>query len=108
MPHKYCYIPTTIDVVKDGVTLFTVECDARCDYDLPDGPDGPVDWDVTEFHFDNAGLVPGKRIYTVVSRVLPLFHILYNCIDRDWIDGQLREALAQDGIVNLYPAPARD
>jgi hypothetical protein len=105
MTDGYCYIPTTIVVTQDGVTLFEADCDARCVYYLPDGPDGLLDWDVTEFHFDS---VPGKRVYPVVSRVRPLFHVLYECIDRDWIETRLRESLAQDGIINLYPAPARD
>jgi hypothetical protein len=108
MTDGYCYIPTTIVVVREGVTLFEAECEARCVYYLPDGPDGPVDWDVTELHFDNVGTEPGKCVSTVVSRALPLFDALYKCIDNDWIEARLRESLAQDGIINLYPAPARD
>jgi hypothetical protein len=108
MIEQYCYIPTTIVVTQDGVTLFEADCEARCVYYLPDGPDGLLDWDVTEIHFDNVGTEPGKRVYTVLSCVLPLFHVLYKCIDREWIETRLRESLAQDGIINLYPAPARD
>lgn len=103
-----CYIPITITVWKGDVCLFECDCEAKCEYSLRDGPDGPVDWDVTAFWFDNAGTEPGKRKTVEVYRTEPLFGVLYADIDREWIDAQLREALAQDGIVNLYPAPARD
>lgn len=94
---SYCYISTTISIVKNGVTLAEIDCEAKCEYSLPDGPSGPVDWDVTAFHFASSA-----QAYTEIERAEPLFGALYAAMDRDWIDNQLREALAQDGICNLY------
>ena len=104
MSDKYCYIPITISVWKGDVCLFEADCEAKCEWSLPDGPDGPIDWDVTAFWFDNAGTEPGKRKAVDIYRTDPLFSILYADMDRDWLDEQLREALAADGIVNLYGA----
>jgi len=92
----------TITVWKGDVCLFECDCEAKCDWSLPDGPDGPIDWDVTAFWFDAPGTVPGSRITAEIYRTEPLFDVLYADMDRDWIDEQLREALAADGIVNLY------
>ena len=103
----YVYVPITIPVFKDGVCLFETGCEARVEYELPDGPDGPIDWDVTAFHFADKN-VHGRSVYTQLTRVEPLFHVLYNAMDREWIDTQTREALAADGLVNLYADPARD
>ena len=105
---SYCYIPVTITVWKGDVCLFDCDCEAKCEWSLPDGPSGPVDWDVTAFWFDNVGTEPGKRRTVEVYRTEPLFGVLYADMDREWIDTQLREALAQDGIVDLYPAPDHD
>ena len=104
MSNRYVYIPITINVWKGDVCLFTVDCEAKCEWSLPDGPFGPIDWDVTAFWFDNAGTEPGKRKAVDIYRTDPLFSILYADMDRDWLDEQLREALAADGIVNLYGA----
>jgi len=102
MSDRYCYIPVTITVWKGDVCLFECDCEAKCEWSLPDGPDGPIDWDVTAFWFDAPGTVPGSRITAEIYRTEPLFDVLYADMDRDWIDEQLREALAADGIVNLY------
>ena len=104
---SYCYIPTTITVWKNDVCLFEADCEAKCEYSLPDGPSGPVDWVVTAFHFADKR-ADGTRVYCEIERTEPLFGVLYADIDREWIGDQLREALAQDGIVDLYPAPAHD
>ena len=104
---SYCYIPVTITVWKGDVCLFEADCEAKCEYSLPDGPSGPVDWDVTAFYFDDVTTLD-RRVYCEIERAEPLFGVLYADMDRDWIDDQLREALAQDGIVDLYPAPAHD
>lgn len=104
---SYCYIPVTITVWKGAVCLFEADCEAKCEYSLPDGPSGPVDWDVTEFHFDYVTTL-NRRAYCKIERAEPLFGVLYGNMDRERIDEQLREALAQDGIVDLYPAPAHD
>ena len=104
---SYCYIPITITVWKNDVCLFAADCEAKCEYSLPDGPSGPVDWDVTAFHFADTH-ADGTRVYCEIERAEPLFGVLYADMDREWIGDQLREALAQDGIVDLYPAPAHD
>ena len=104
---SYCYISTTISLVKNGVTLAEIDCEAKCEYSLPDGPSGPVDWDVTAFHFAGKR-ADGTRVYCEIERAEPLFGVLYADIDREWIGDQLREALAHDGLVDLYPAPAHD
>ena len=104
---SYCYIPVTITVWKNGACLFEADCEAKCEYSLPDGPSGPVDWDVTAFHFAHKR-ADGSHVYAEIYRTEPLFGVLYADMDREWIDEQLREALAQDGIVDLYPAPAHD
>jgi hypothetical protein len=62
---------------------------------------------VTAFYFADKR-ADGTRVYCEIERAEPLFGVLYADIDREWIDTQLREALAQDGIVDLYPAPAHD
>ena len=98
---SYCYIPATITVWKGDVCLFECDCEAKCEWSLPDGPSGPVDWDVTAFHFADKR-ADGTRVYCEIERAAPLFGVLYADMDREWIDTQLREALAQDGIVDLY------
>jgi hypothetical protein len=74
-------------------------------YDLPDGPRGPIDWDVTEFHFDAPGTEMGKRIYTKIAPHEPLFHVLKKDLDTEWIDERLRDMLADSGIVDRYGVP---
>jgi hypothetical protein len=101
---SYCYIPVTITIWKGDVCLFEADCEAKCEYSLPDGPGGPVDWDVTAFHFADKR-ADGSHVYAEIHRTEPLFGVLYADIDREWIDTQLREALAQDGICNLYMDP---
>lgn len=102
-----CYIPITITVWKSDVCLFQCECEARVEYDLPDGRSaGIIDWDVTAFWFDACGLEPGRRITTEIYRAEPLFKILYEHMDREYIDERLREALADSGIIDLYAVPA--
>lgn len=95
------YIPATISVYKDGVCLFETDCECRIDYELPDGRRGPVDWDVTEFHFTDKG-PDGKPIYTKIGRTEPLFGVLYKDIDRDWLDEKLNDMLADDDIIDRY------
>lgn len=90
------YIPTTITVWKEDVCLFETDCECRITYDLPDGRRGIVDWDVTEFHFTDKGK------YTKITRTEPLFGVLYKDLDRDWIDEQLRDTLADDGVIDRY------
>ena len=96
------YLPYTAQVWKDGVCLFETDCELRIEYSLPDGRSGPIDWDVTEFHFDGVGTEPGKRIYTKIGRTEPLFQVLYKDLDTDTIDATLRETLADHGEVDLY------
>ena len=108
MSDRFCYIPITISVWKGDVCLFEADCEAKCEWSLPDGLSGPIDWDVTAFWFDNVGTAPGQRKTVEIYRTDPLFSILYADMDRDWIDTQLREALWTDGIVNLYTDAADD
>ena len=96
------YIPYTVQAWKDGVCLLERDCELRIEYTLPDGPRGPVDWDVTEFHFDGAGTEPGKRLYTKINRHEPLFQVLYKDLDIEWLDAAIREALADHGEVDRY------
>jgi hypothetical protein len=109
MHYQYLYIPYTVRAWKDGVCLFEADCDLRIDWDLPDGRKGPVDWDVTEFHFD--GPKPGEnkaRIYTKINRHEPLFHVLYKDLDREFIDARVCEALADDERIDWYALAAND
>jgi hypothetical protein len=94
------YLPYTAQAWKDGVCLFETECELRIEYSLPDGRSGPIDWDVTEFHFDDT--LDNKRIYTKVTRTEPLFQVLYDNLGNDFIDERLRETLADHGEVDLY------
>jgi hypothetical protein len=82
------YVETTISVYKDGVCLFETDCECRIEYELPDGREGPADWDVTEFHFSDSGK------YTKINRHEPLFHVLYNNMNRDHIETLVYDALA--------------
>ncbi len=104
MSDRFCYIPITVSVWKGDACLFQCDCEAKCEWSLPDGPSGPIDWDVTAFWFENVGTEPGKRKTVEVYRADPLFAVLYADMDREWIDTQLREALWTDGIVDLYRA----
>ena len=87
------YIPVTATVYKDGVCLFETDCEARIDYEIVDGL---PDWDVTEFHFSDKGQ------YTKVARHMPLFHILYDAMDREWLHEQVMEAVIDNGEINRY------
>ena len=94
------YVDYTVQAWKDDVCLFETDCELGIFYELPDGPDGPVDWDVVEFHFSDTK--DGKPVYTKINRHEPFFHVLYKDLDRDYLDERIREALAESGIVNLY------
>ena len=93
------YVPVTITVCKDDVCLFETDCEARIDYEIVDGL---PDWDVTEFHFDAVGTEPGKRIYTKITRTEPLFKILYQDLDREWLHEQVIEAVINNGEISRY------
>lgn len=91
------YIPVTATVYKDGVCLFETDCEARIEYEIVDGL---PDWDISEFHF--TGTKDGKPIYTKVARHMPLFHILYDAMNREWLHEQVMEALIDNGEVRRY------
>lgn len=93
------YIPVTATVIKDGVCLFETDCEARIEYEIVDGL---PDWDISEFHFDAVGTEPGRRIYTTVARHMPLFHILYDAMNREWLHEQVMEAVINNGEVRRY------
>ena len=95
------YIETTISVYKDGVCLFETDCECRVEYELPDGRRGPINWDVTEFHFTGKG-PDGKPIYTKINRYEPLFHVLYKDLNRDWLDERVTDALADSDLIDRY------
>lgn len=99
------YVPYTVQPHKDGVLLFERDVELLIEYYLPDGPRGLVDWDVLEFHFDSKD-ASGKTIYTKIGRHEPLYHVMYKDLDREWLDERIREMLADDGIVDLYPTLA--
>lgn len=96
------YIPYTVQAWKDGVCLLERDCELRIEYTLPDNLRGPIDWDVTEFHFTGVGTTPDKRLYTKINRHEPLFHVLYKDLDIEWLDAAIREALADNGEVDRY------
>ena len=87
------YVPVTITVCKDDVCLFETDCEARIDYDIFDGI---PDWNVTEFHFSDKGP------YTKIAPHEPLFHVLYNALNRDWLHEQVMEALIDNGEISRY------
>ena len=91
------YIPVTVTAWKDDVVLFETDCEARIDYDIVDGL---PDWDVTEFHF--TGKKNGKPVYTKIGRTEPLFKILYQDLDREWLQEQVFEALANNREIARY------
>ena len=97
------YVNYTVQCWKDDVCLFETDCELGIDYDLPDGPEGHVDWDVVEFYFSDTK--DGKPVYTKINRHEPLFHVLYKDLDRDYLDERIRETLADSGIVDLYGVP---
>lgn len=99
------YVPYTVQPHKDGVMLFERDVELLIEYYLPDGPRGLVDWDVLEFHFDSKD-ASGKTIYTKIGRHEPLYHVIYKDLDREWLDERVRELLANDGVVDLYPTLA--
>jgi hypothetical protein len=100
---SYLYVPVTIGIFRGDVHLTDFDCEARVDYDLPDGPSGVLDWDVTAFHFWSKH--NDITVYHEMGRTDPLFKDLYDHCDREWIHDQAREALAADGICNLYLDP---
>ena len=91
------YIPVTITVCKDDVCLFETDCEARIDYEIVD--DLP-EWDISEFHFTDTK--DGKPIYTKVARHMPLFHILYDAMNREWLHEQVMEAVINNGEARRY------
>jgi hypothetical protein len=100
---SYLYVPVTIGVYRDDVHIWDADCEARVHYELPDGPSGVLDWDVTGFHF--ASTHNGKPVYTEIGKTDPLWKDLYDHMDREWIHDQAREGLAADGICDLYMDP---
>ena len=99
----YLYVPVTIGVYRGDVHLTDFDCEARVAYDLPDGPSGVLDWDVTGFYFWSKH--NGKRVYHELDKTDPLFKDLYTHMDREWIHDQAREALARDGVCDIYMDP---
>ena len=91
------YIPVTATVYKDDVCLFETDCEARIEYEIIDGL---PDWDISEFHF--TGTKDGKPIYTKVARHMPLFHILYDAMNREWLHEQVMEALINNEEISRY------
>jgi hypothetical protein len=87
------YIPVTATVYKDGIVLFETDCEARIEYEIVD--DLP-DWDISEFHFSDSGK------YTKVGRHMPLFHILYDAMNREWLHEQVMEAVISNGEISRY------
>jgi hypothetical protein len=87
------YIPITVTVYKDDVCLFETDCEARIDYEIDDGE---AEWDISEFHFSDKGK------YTKVARHMPLFHILYDAVDREWLHEQVIEALINNEEIRRY------
>ena len=100
---SFVYVPVTIGIFRGDVHLTDFDCEARVEYELPDGPSGVLDWDVTGFHF--AGKHNGKPVYAEINRTDSLFKDLYDNCDREWLHDQAREALARDGICNLSLDP---
>ena len=94
------YLNYTVQAWKDDVLLFERDCELGIDYDLPDGRRGVANWDIVEFHFADNGK------YTKVTRTEPLFKVLYADVDREWIDEQLHELLANDGQIDRYAGRA--
>jgi hypothetical protein len=99
----FVYVPVTIGIYRGDVHLTDFDCEARVDYELPDGPSGVLDWDVTGFHF--ASTHNGKAVYTEIGKTDALWRDLYDHMDREWVHDQAREMLAADGICNLYLGP---
>ena len=91
------YLPVTATVYKDGVCLFETDCEARIEYEIVDGL---PDWDISEFHFTDTK--DGRRIYTTVARHMPLFHILYDAMNREWLHEQVIEALINNEEIRRY------
>jgi hypothetical protein len=87
------YVATTITVYKDGVCLFETDCEARIEYEIVDNL---PDWDISEFHFSDSGK------YTKVARHMPLFHILYDAVNREWLHEQVMEAVINNGEIRRY------
>jgi hypothetical protein len=100
---SYLYVPVTIGIYRGDVHLTDFDCEARVEYELPDGPSGVLDWDVTGFYF--TGRHMGGPIYHEIGSTDPLWKDLYDHMDREWVHDQAREALARDGICNLYMDP---
>lgn len=100
------YVPYTVQAWKDDVCLFERDCELGIFYELPDGPEGHVDWDVVEFHFSDTK--DGKPVYTKINRHEPLFHVMYKDLDTEYLNEHIRETLANDGIVSLYEVPYCD
>ena len=100
---SFVYVPITIGIYRGECHIAEFDCEARVDYELPDGPSGVLNFVVTAFHF--VGASTGRAIYAEIGRTDPLFKDLYDHCDREWIHDQAREALARDGICNLYMDP---
>jgi hypothetical protein len=96
-------VPVTIGIYRGDVHLVDIDCEARVEYELPDGPSGVLDWDVTGFYFTSKH--NRKSVYTEIGKTDPLWKDLYVHLDREWIHDQARETLAADNICNLYLDP---
>ena len=97
------YVNYTVQCWKDDVCLFETDCELGIFYELPDGPEGHVDWDVVEFHFTDTK--DGKKVYTKTHKHEPLFHVLYKDLDTEYLNDLIRETLSESGIVSLYEVP---
>ena len=97
------YVNYTVQAWKDDVCLFETDCELGIFYELPDGPEGHVDWDVVEFYFTDTK--DGKKVYTKINKHEPLFHVLYKDLDTEYLSDLIRETLSESGIVSLYEVP---
>jgi hypothetical protein len=103
-------IETTITAEESGVCFFQTDCFAEIEYTVSGGELG---WEITKFRFEgvehvwNSETGTTERLPSYGAYAGPdLFPVLLKFADKEWLETQLREQLAEDRILPRYTTDA--
>lgn len=73
MLENQMYVPQTLTIIKNGVTLFETDCEVLIEYYFDAGE---IDWRPVSFHFEGRGAAPEQRLYADINKTEPLWAVL--------------------------------